>query len=190
MRGLSRLFSTRLMLLFRDNRLIGAPEISITRSTTIDRRKRLPEFPTGGFAAISDHERHNLACLSAERKPNPALFGFLAHKRPEFIQFKRDTPGIARNCRNQCLCECRQTLGFFLTSQSPYCAQHRTFVPIRVSYCALDRHGGSFLAVLLNRPLYRDYRDFADDSSDRSTSACRWGQYRILSGLDCRNDDM
>jgi hypothetical protein len=105
MRGLSALFPARLMLLFRDNGLIGAPEISITGSMTIYLWKRVPEFPTGGFAPISDHERDDLARLATESKPNPALIGFLTHKGPEFIQFKRDATGIARNCRNQCLSE-------------------------------------------------------------------------------------
>jgi hypothetical protein len=177
---LSCLFPAQLMLLFRDNRLVGAPEISITGSTTIHLWKRLPEFPTASFAAISDHERHNLACLPAERKPNPALLCFLADKGPEFIQFECDATQITWDCWDQRLCERDQTLGFFLTSQSPYCAQHRTFVPIRASYCALDKRGGWFLAVDLNMPLCQDCRGFADDRFDRSTSACRWGQYRIL----------
>jgi len=180
MRGLSALFPTRLMLLFRNNRLIRAPEISIASSTSIHLWKRIPEFPAGRFAAISDHECDNLACLPAESKPNPALICFLADKGPELIQFKRDATGIARNCWNQCLCERCQTLGFFLTSQSRYCAQHRTFVPIRAGYCALDRHAGSFLAVPLNMPSYQDCLDFADGRSGRDTSACRSGQYRIL----------
>jgi hypothetical protein len=178
--GLSALFPAWLMLLFRNDGLIRAPEISITGSTTILRRKCVPELLAGGFAPIADHERDNLACFPAEGKPHPALVCFLAHKRPEFIQLKRDATRITWNCRNQCLCELCQTLGFFLTSQSPYCAQHRTSVPIRASYCALDRHGGWFLAVDLNMRYCQDYRDFADDSRDRSTSACRWGQYRIL----------
>lgn len=113
MRRLSRLFPARLMLLFRDNRLIGAPEISITGSTTIHRWKRLPEFLTGGFAAISDHERHNLACLPTERKPNPALFCFLADKGPEFIQLERDATQITWDCWDQRLLSLTQTLGFF-----------------------------------------------------------------------------
>ena len=176
------------MLFFRDNRLIGVPEICITGSTVICLRKRVPEFPAADFAAISNHERGNLACFSAESKPNPALICFLADKGPEFIQFKRDATRIARNCRNQCLCERGQTLGFFLTSQSPYCAQHRTFVPIRASYCALDRHAGSFLAVPPNMLSYQGCLDFAGGRSDKGTSACRSGQYRILSGSDCRSD--
>jgi hypothetical protein len=104
------------MLLFRNDGLIRAPEIRITGSITILRRKCVLEFPTGGFAPITNHERDNLACLPTERKPNPTLICFPAYKGPEFIQFKRDTTGIARNCRNECLCELRQTLGFFLTS--------------------------------------------------------------------------
>ena len=68
------------MLFIGNNRLIGAPKIRITRSLTIRVWKRLPEVPTGGFAAISDLERDNLARFPAEREPNPALFWFLLHK--------------------------------------------------------------------------------------------------------------
>ena len=168
------------MLFFWNDGLIGAPKITLPGSLTIRLRKRIPEFATTRFTAISDHERDNLACLPAERKPNPALLCFLAHKGPEFIQFERDTTRIARHCRNKRLCERLQTLGFFLTSQSQYYAQYRTFVLIRVSYCALDRLGGSFLAVLLNKPLYRDFHGFAGDRFDRNTSAYRLEQYRIL----------
>jgi hypothetical protein len=62
------------------------------------------------------------------------------------------------------------------------------FALIRASYYALDRREGSFLAVVLNMPLYQDCPDFAGDSSGRGTSVYRSGQYRILSGSDCRND--
>ena len=188
MRRLSALFPARLMVLFGNNRLIGTPEIRIADTTVIYRRKRLPEFLTGRFAAISDHERNNLACFPTESKPYPALICLLAHKRPDFIQFKQNATEIARNCRNQRLCQRRQRLDFFLTSQSQYCEQHRTFVPIHASYCALDRHVGLFLAVPLNRLSYRDCPDFVGGRSGRDTSACRSGQYHILSGSNCRND--
>ena len=178
--SLSALFSARLMLFVGNNGLIGAPKIRITGSLTIRLWKRLPEFATGDFATIPDHECDNLTSLPAERKPNPALFCFLAHKRPEFIQLECDTTRIARNRWNKSLCERLQRLDFFLTSQSPYYAQHRTSVPIRVSYYVLDRLAGSFLAVLLNRPLYRDFHGFAGDRFDRGTFASRLGQYRIL----------
>ena len=180
MRGLSTLFPARFVLFFRDNRLIGAPEICITGSTTICLWKRVPEFLTGDFAAISNHKPDNLARFSAESQPNPALLCFLADKRPEFIQFKRDATRIARNCWNQCLRERCQTLGFFLASQSQYYEQHRTFVPIRASYCAPDRRAGSFLAVVLNMLSYQGCLDFAAGRSDRGIFACHSGQYRIL----------
>jgi hypothetical protein len=94
-----------------------------------------------------------LKCFPAEREPYPALIDFLLHKRPEFIQFECNATRITRNRWNKRLFKRLQTLGFFLANQSPYFAQRRTFVPIRVSYCALDRLGGSFPAVLLNRRL-------------------------------------
>jgi hypothetical protein len=151
--SLSALFAARLMLLIGNNRLIGTPKITLTGSLTICLRKPFPQFAAAGFAAISDHERDNLAGLPAERKPNPALLSFLPHKRPDFIQFERDTTRIVRNGWNKCLCEGLQALGFFLASQSPYFAQHRTFVPNHVSCYALDRLGESLLADVPNRRL-------------------------------------
>lgn len=59
-------------------------------------------------------------------------------------------------------------------------ASDRMFALIRVSYCALDTRAGSFLVAALNMRLCRDYLDFAGDSSDRSTFACRSEQYHIL----------
>ena len=103
--GFSTLFSTWLMLFLWDNRLIGAPEISIAGTTTIRLRKRVPEFLARRFAAITTHKRNNLACFATKRKPNPALICFCAYKGPKLVQFKRETTGIAWNCRNKCVCQ-------------------------------------------------------------------------------------
>ena len=89
------------MLFIGNDCLICLPEVSKAGTISIVLWYRIPQLATGHFAAIAKHKRDYLARFPTERKPNPALIGFLTDKRPEFIKFERHRGRIGWNCRYQ-----------------------------------------------------------------------------------------
>jgi hypothetical protein len=86
--GLAAFFANRMMRLFRKNVGIGFPEITVRLAVLVLWWNCLPERPASGFAAISDHESHDLSGATTHRRPQPAFVRFSEHKQPDFIQFE------------------------------------------------------------------------------------------------------
>ena len=98
MGGLPRLFAHRTMLFFRNNGLIGRPEISETDPGAIRLGNGLPQVLTGPLAPIPNRISHDLAGPTTQGNPDPHLLALVSYERPERIQLEHFT-GLGRNQR-------------------------------------------------------------------------------------------
>ena len=97
--GFATVFAHRLMPVSRKNTLISTPEITKRETPFVGQWNAMPELQTTGFTAVADEVGDNLPRAAAQRDPNPALVGFLEHKRPQFIQFQHIIQlGLKQGC--------------------------------------------------------------------------------------------
>ena len=71
--GLSTSFANTFVRFKRKDKLIGFPEIAVTLATFVGWWDLFPQFATGCFTPISDHESHDLASSTAHGRPQPAF---------------------------------------------------------------------------------------------------------------------
>jgi hypothetical protein len=86
--GLSFSFSNTLMRIWREDQLIGFPQIAETLTTFITSWDPLPEKLAGLLTSITNGIGDNLACPTTHRSPNPSFSPLFLHKRPHFVHFK------------------------------------------------------------------------------------------------------
>src|SRR3989442_2983773 len=85
----SRLFSYSCVLLLRNHRLVGCPEVGEAMPLTIEVWNALPQSLARPFTPIPNGIANHLTRLAAKGDPNPGVIGFFEHKRPQFVQFQR-----------------------------------------------------------------------------------------------------
>ena len=68
------------MLLFRDDFLVGFPEICITVSRAISLRHLLPKLKASRCPTITDNKCDDLPCATAQCDPNPTLATLLENE--------------------------------------------------------------------------------------------------------------
>ena len=90
----SSLFAHGCVLLLRDHRRVGRPEIREAMPLPIPLWNGFPQPLTCLFAPIPHGIGHHLPCLATEGNPNPGVVRFFEHKRPELIQFQDGGRGI------------------------------------------------------------------------------------------------
>ena len=90
----SGLFAHGCVLLLRDRRRVGRPEIGEAMPLAIPLWNGFPHPLTRLFAPIPNRIGHHLSRLAAQGNPNPGVERFFEHKRPELIQFQDRGRGI------------------------------------------------------------------------------------------------
>jgi hypothetical protein len=90
----SGLFAHGCVLLLRDHRRVGRPEIRAAMSLPILLWNGFPPPLTRLFAPIPHGIGHHLSRLAAEGNPNPGVVRFFEHKRPQLIQFQDGGRGL------------------------------------------------------------------------------------------------
>ena len=90
----SGLFAHGYVLLLRDHRRVGRPEIREAVTSTIAVWNGLPQALTRLFAPIPNRISDHLRRLAAQGNPKPGVVRFFEDKRPELIQFQDRGSGI------------------------------------------------------------------------------------------------
>src|SRR5260370_33153419 len=85
---LASFFSHTLMGFCREDVLIGCPKITERMAMLVFIGDGLPQTKAGGFAVVANSKRHDLACPSAHRCPQPSCASFFQHITPHLIEFK------------------------------------------------------------------------------------------------------
>ena len=60
--------------------MIGVPEVTVDPTTPIARWNGLPQLAARDFVRGPNRVADNLACVPAEREPDPLLIGFAGHE--------------------------------------------------------------------------------------------------------------
>ncbi len=89
MDGFSRLFAHCCVLLIRNYRLVGCPEVRKAMPLAVGGWNGLPQPLTRVFAPVTQCIGDHLSRLATQGNPHPDLVGFFEHKGPQFIQFQR-----------------------------------------------------------------------------------------------------
>jgi hypothetical protein len=108
----SSLFTNGCMLLLRDHRRIGRPEIREAAPVPIPLWNGFPQPLTRLFAPIPDRIGNHLPRLATEGNPNPGVVYFFKHKRPDLVQFQDRGRGILW-IRGEQRCTQRGELSYF-----------------------------------------------------------------------------
>lgn len=112
--GFSGLFSYCRVLLLRDHRRIGRPEIREAVPLPIPLRNRFPQPLARPFAPITHCISDDLSRFVTESNPNPRVVCFFEHKRPELVQFQGRRSGIFGIRGEQSSTQRRKLSYFFL----------------------------------------------------------------------------
>lgn len=86
--GLPLAFSNALMGIWREDQLIGFPQVTETLTTFIARWDTLPKELTGLLASVTDGIGNDLACSTTHGSPQPAFLPVFLHKRPHLVHFQ------------------------------------------------------------------------------------------------------
>jgi len=86
--GLSGFFANGLVCGFRQDLLIGFPEVRKRLTILILNRDFGPQSATGFLASITDHKGYDLASAPTHNSPEPTFVDFLEYKAPGFIKFQ------------------------------------------------------------------------------------------------------
>ena len=106
MRCLPSFFSDTMMGGFRENVPIGDRKITEGLAWLVSIGNGHPEPMARRLTSVTHHKRDNLACSSAEGRPQPAGVIFLEHTTPDLIQFEN----VINRCRQENILHLRQFL--------------------------------------------------------------------------------
>jgi len=88
MRRLSAFLACLRMLLGGDDLPIRLPEVAVAMPALISLRHPLPQLAATLFAPVADVVGDHLACLAAQRQPDPAFLRLFEDERPQLVQFQ------------------------------------------------------------------------------------------------------
>jgi len=137
-------FTNALMCLCWKDTLIRFPEITVALASPIGWWNLLPQFATGGLAAITNYKGYDLACPTTHHRPDPALVPFFVDKWPHFVSFQH----IFRFGWQKRIFKLRITFVFFLARKSELDDSHQRCVARHAYLSVPDRQTRFVLFVL------------------------------------------